>query len=316
AGIHLILNDTFSPFSFWNTLQQECVNICSVVPEILRVLCRRPAHQKRFPHLRYLVSAAAPLSAEISKQFYEKTAIPIHQGYGLSESTNFATTLPYDIPLEEYFSVMHSQPQPSIGTSLYGSTVVIINQRGEKIEAGITGEIVIQGHSNMLGYWRDEEATQQALGDGFLHTGDLGFYVSYGKRDYFFITGRIKEIILRCGQNISPLEIERELLFLQKMGDFAIVGFQHDQVGEEVGLYISTNVPNLISPHSFDPLTEMPFFKRPKVVVIESKPIPRTSTGKIRRGSLRNFFNECHDWRFGNGQVVLIRTGEKDDRNS
>lgn len=316
AGIHLVLNDAFSLFAFWNTLRQERVNICSIVPEIVRVLCQRPVRKETLPHLRYFVSAAAPLSVEIAKQFYEKTAISIHQGYGLSESTNFATTLPYDISQEEYNAVMHMQAQPSIGTALYGTEVAVVNQAGEKVPAGVTGEIVLQGHSNMSGYWRDPDATQKTLSDGFLRTGDLGFYLLHDKKKYFFISGRIKEIILRCGQNISPLEVERELLYLRELGDFAVVGFQHEQMGEEVGLYINTAVPDLITPGCFDPIAGMPFFKRPKVVIIGSTLIPRTSTGKVRRSLLKNFFSAYYNWKFSNDRVVLISTGETDDRNS
>ncbi len=315
AGIHLVLNDGLPLFDFWQILRQEKVNICSVVPEILKTLCQRAAGQETLSDLRYLVSAAAPLSVETVRTFYEKTAIPVHQGYGLSESTNFATTLPYEITQEQYIEVMHNQPTPSIGTALYGSEVAIINAQGEKVGPDTPGEIVIQGHSNMSGYWKDRDATEETLGSGYLRTGDQGYYRAYESGNYFFITGRLKEIILRNGQNISPLEIERELTCLAEIGDFAVVGFPHQQVGEEIGLYIYRSQAFLNLSERFNSIAEVPFFKRPKVIVVGNIPVPRTNTGKIRRNSLRHYFS-AYSTRIFSTDPVIIMQGEKDARDS
>lgn len=318
AGIHLVLNDAFPAFSFWEIIRREQVNICSVVPEIVKTLSRhpRPVRRETLPHLRYLVSAAAPLAVEVARDFYEKTAIPLHQGYGLSENTNFATTLPYDITESEYKAVMHGHPTPSIGTELYGSSVCIVNAQGERVGPGISGEIVIQGHSNMSGYWQDATATQETLGKGYLRTGDQGYYLTYERGNYFFITGRFKEILLRSGQNISPLEVERELAFLEEIGDFAVVGFPHQHMGEEVGLYVSMSVVSPIVAQRFDSLAEVPFFKRPKVIVLGKMPVPRTNTGKIRRNLLKPYFHKYRNRIFSSDQTVIIEIGEEDAGNA
>jgi long-chain acyl-CoA synthetase len=305
AGIHLILHDSFPIFSFWENVRQERVNICSLIPEFIRLLSRRPAHRETLPDLRYVVSAAAPLAGALAKEFYEKTGIPIHQGYGLSESTNFACTIPFDIAGDRYQTVMHGHPTPSVGTPVYGSQLAVVDHDGQPIAAGVVGEIVILGHANMLGYWQNPAATQAALGDGYLRSGDLGYYLTFEEGDYFFVVGRIKEIIVRAGENISPSAIERELAALQALGEFAVVGFPNDATGEEVGMYLCIPAPLTIVPEMLGVLYDIPFFRRPKVVVLEDAPIPRTSTGKIQRSRLKSAFGDFHSKTFRDGSIVI-----------
>ncbi|MEU6743656.1 class I adenylate-forming enzyme family protein [Streptosporangium sandarakinum] len=295
---HLVLNDAFPLFGIREIVNSERAEIISVIPQIIRLWSQRPLKADEVPSLRYLVSAAAPLSVELARAFHSVTRLRIHQGYGLSECTNFATTVPHDISPDDYERVMHGERVPSIGAELYGMTCATVDGAGNELPEGVEGEIVVRGGSVMSGYWDDPEASAAALRGGVLHTGDLGFWRLVGDRRYFFVTGRIKELIIRAGGNLSPRELEDEL---DLPHDLAVVGFPHDAVGEEVGLYVRGPLSTAEQDHLLARLHGVPFARRPKVVVCGREPVPRTSTGKVRRAAVTQWFAAYHD-------VVLTTT--------
>lgn len=139
----------------------------------------------------------------------------------------------------------------------------------------------------MSGYWRDEEATAQVLGGGYLRTGDQGYWREHGGKRYFFITGRIKELIIRAGANVAPREVEDELAL---SNDHAVVGFAHDATGEEVGLYVKGPLSATQLGSLEAKLEQIPFSRRPKVVLCGRDDVPRTATGKVRRGLIAERF--------------------------
>ena len=303
ARSYLVLNDAFHALATRRTLESERVEICSVVPSILAALSRRFCRAEELPAFRHFVSAAAPLRTDLAESFYRTTGIRIHHGYGLSECTNFATTIPYDVPDEIYEAVMHEHGVPSVGSPVFGCTVDVVDATGASAGPGVRGEVAVRGHNVMLGYWRNDEATRAALGDGFLRTGDEGFWLERGGRRHVFVTSRLKEIIIRNGENIGPRQVEDELARVLGDEDYAVVGFDHDDVGEEVGLYVRPRGGATL------PLTAalraIPFARRPKVVVIGGSSVPRTSTGKIRRPELEPLFAPYRTARLLDGQAVV-----------
>nr|WP_318527485.1 class I adenylate-forming enzyme family protein [Microbispora cellulosiformans] len=283
AGGHLVLNDSFPLLAIRRIINDERADVISVVPQILQLWLRRPVRSEDVPSLRFVVSAAAPLSVDLARRFHAVTGLRIHQGYGLSECTNFATCIAHDIAASEYDQAMHAEPVPSIGTELFGCRCDVVDAAGNSLPEGVTGEIAVSGGNVMSGYWRDSATTAVALPDGRLRTGDQGYWRTLSGRRYFFITGRIKELIIRAGTNVSPREVEDEL---ELPYDHAVVGFPHEAVGEEVGLYVAETLPRHAQSTLCEALKEVPFFRRPKVVVFGGGSVPRTATGKVRRGVL------------------------------
>jgi acyl-CoA synthetase (AMP-forming)/AMP-acid ligase II len=164
------------------------------------------------------------------------------------------------------------------------------------------GELCVRGHSTMLSYFRDEGATAATLeADGWLRTGDEGFFqqasadgpgTSAGA-PAFFITGRIKETIIRDGDKFSPLAIERRIVteLPEIEGRLVALGFPHDMHGEEIGLYIENEeIGDDVRARLTKVIGEMPLDARPKVVLYGAMPIPRTHTGKIQRRKLHAAF--------------------------
>jgi len=160
----------------------------------------------------------------------------------------------------------------------------------------------------MLGYFRDAEATAAALApDGWLRTGDEGFFRLWGARPVFFITGRIKETIIRDGDKLSPLAIERRILtdLPELEGRLVVLGFAHDVHGEEVGAYIEDEALGAeLSDRLAKVAGEMPADARPKVILYGAAPIPRTHTGKIQRRRLQATFSP---WSGHRGALRIVR---------
>ena len=301
---HVVLCAGLPGYSVWSILRNEHVNILSSVPEIIRILTRISVPRETLPDLKYFVSAAAPLSKTVAREFSLKTGIAIHQGYGLSECVNFAATVPWNISDANLERAMGDWLVPSIGPELFGCNVAVRRTDGTPTEAEEEGEIVVSGHTVMLGYWGAEEATEAALGNGYLRTGDLGFFALIDEEPYFFVTGRSKEIVLRYGENISPLAIEAELEHLTGVGRFAVAGFANEAAGEEIGLYIVAKRTPDNEKAVLDIVRKCSMRYRPRVVIFGDEPVPATSTGKVKRALLAGKFQNYARRNFGGDPIV------------
>lgn len=304
AGNHVVLCAGFPGASLWTILREQHVNVVSLVPEIIRVLCHLPFEHGALPDLKYVVSAAAPLPKVVALEFMSKTGIAIHQGYGLSECVNFAATIPWDVSESNMQRAVTAWPVPSIGPALFGCELAIRRADGSLAAAEEEGEIVVSGHTVMLGYWGAEEATQAALGNGALRTGDLGFFSVINGEHYFFVTGRMKEIIIRYGENLSPLSIEAELNELRNIGRFAVTGFANEAAGEEIGLYLLAAQTPVHEQQAMEIISRCPERYRPRVILFGQTSIPATPTGKVKRSLLAQRFQPYAKRSFGSQPIV------------
>ena len=178
--------------------------------------------------------------------------------------------------------------------------MAIHDENGNPLEEGEKGEIVIRGHNVMKYYFDNDEVNRVTFEHGWFRSGDEGFfeYDAAGHK-YFFITGRLKELIIRGGINISPLEIDEVLSGIEGVKAGIAVAFDNDWYGEEVGaLIIPEKYP--LEKEAEESLKEvvmagckskLPFHKTPKVVMV-SDTIPVTSTGKYQRNKVKHLFTE------------------------
>ena len=173
----------------------------------------------------------------------------------------------------------------SCGLALPGLGVRIINPENNK-DASINqeGELICRGPNVMQGYHNKPEETKKFLKDGWYYTGDLA---KQDENGYLTITGRLKEIIIRGGQNISPTEVEEAILKNEKVLDCAVVGLPHDQLGEIPGAFVilkegyKLDVKNIID----ECKKIISDYKVPEKI-IETGTIPRTGSGKTMRYKL------------------------------
>lgn len=293
AGASVVLMERFHAHSFFAVAREYEVTIASVVPTLLQYL----VHQESLSAisvgetLRHVICGAGPLTCELAMLFEERFNIPIIHGYGLSETTCYSSFLPLDDSRAEHLSWMHEHGFPSIGIPLPVNEMNIHNEEGVQQEPGVRGEIVIRGRNVMRYYYRNKDANAAAFSHGWFRSGDEGFYLLDGRgRRYFFITGRFKELIIRGGVNLSPLEIDEVLSSCEGVKSGISVGFENDWYGEEVGALVVRSNDTLTEEDVIDHCRKrLPFSKVPKVVLF-TETLPVTSTGKYQRNSVKHLF--------------------------
>jgi long-chain acyl-CoA synthetase len=307
-GGSVVLNGRFQTEHFWRRAAVERVQVASVVPTLLAFLLERPElfESEDLSAFRHLICGAGPLTVELAARFEDRFGVPIVHGYGLSETTCYSSFLPADLAPDEHRRWMRDEGFPSIGVAIPPNEMAIHDAGGRELPDGERGEIVIRGHNVMKGYFGRPEANAEAFAHGWFRSGDEGF-----RRDgFYFITGRIKELIIRGGVNLSPLEIDEVLNRIPGVATGLAVGFANDWYGEEVGAYVK-RIPG-------DDVAEadvlracaaaLPFHKRPKVVVFGDA-VPVTSTGKYQRRKLLVHFEAWRGVQFREGKDGLPASG-------
>lgn len=302
-GGSVVLNRKFSASSFWKLLSAERVNVVSVVPTILAFLCEGEEDLSRydFGHFRHFICGAGPLTVELGKRFEEKFTMPIVHGYGLSETTCYDCFLPPDLAQGDHERWMRDYGFPSIGCPISCNEMAIHDENGKALPPGTRGEIVARGHCVMKCYYLRPDVNKDTFKHGWFRSGDEGFWEEgQDGRPYFFITGRLKELIIRGGVNYSPFEIDEVINGIVGVKAGMAVGFENDMYGEEVGAYVVLEEgASLTEKEILAACAErLPMTKRPKVVVFGTE-FPVTSTGKYQRNKLKPLFAQWRGSQFG-----------------
>src|ERR1700726_4464057 len=176
--------------------------------------------------LRMCISGGAALPVEVLRGFEEAFGVPVLEGYGLSETSPVAS---FNLPGQE-------RKPGSIGTPIRDVQMRAVDGEDHEVRQGEVGEIVIRGPNVMKGYWQRPEATEEAIREGWFHTGDLARVDSGG---YFYIVDRKKDLIIRGGYNVYPREIEEVLYEHPAVAEAAVIGLPHPALGEEVGAAVA-----------------------------------------------------------------------------
>ncbi|MGN8224889.1 class I adenylate-forming enzyme family protein [Gracilimonas sp. BCB1] len=302
VGGSTVLNQKFSAGYFFKAIEEEQVHIVSVVPTLLQYLTnyyegKEAPDTKQF---RHIICGAGPLTVKVAQSFEEKFGIPIIHGYGLSETTCYSCFIPAEQSEIEHNKWMRDFGYPSIGIPVPANEMDIQDENGNSVPEGERGEIVIRGVNVMKGYFNNREANESAFKNGWFRSGDEGFIKKDDEGNpYFFITGRLKELIIRGGINLAPLEIDEVINKAPGVKAGIAVGFENDWYGEEVGAYVQLKegvekdeqaILDFCQQH-------LPFSKTPKVVVFGEE-LPVTSTGKYQRLKVAHLFEEWKEEQF------------------
>jgi len=302
AGAQVVVNKRFRSRGFWPKLARHDVQIVSVVPTLLQFLIEAndDFNVEDVPNFRHFICGAGPLSVEVARAFQDTFGLKIVHGYGLSETVCYSCFLPTDLPWHEHNAWMYDHGFPSIGVPIVTNEMAIHDPDGCAVAEGERGEIVIRGHNVMIGYFQNPEVNAETFKHGWFRSGDEGFMRRGDDgRPYFFITGRIKELIIRGGVNISPFEIDEVLCGMPGVRVGLAVGFENRYYGEEVGAYVQVEPGKTLTEQVILDYcrTKLSAAKSPKVVVF-GEDIPVTSTGKYQRGRLRDLFAAFKDRQF------------------
>jgi long-chain acyl-CoA synthetase len=305
-----VLNRAFSASTFWERVAKERVNVVSVVPTLLQYLMEYSAEQEKqgngtfgagiirrdLTGFRHFVCGAGTLAISLARDFEERFGFTILHGYGLSETTCYSCFLPIDLDWETHQAWIQQHGYPSIGMPIHTNEMAIFSAdgSGKRLKAGERGEICIRGHNVMKHYFKRPDANAETFKFGWFRSGDEGFFMEDERgRQFFFITGRIKELINRGGVKFSPFDIEEVLLEIPGVKVGLAIAFKNDYYGEEVGAYIVLEDGAKLN--EADVLAycreRMTFEKSPKVVVFGTE-IPVTTTGKYQRLKLHDLYTE------------------------
>lgn len=294
AGATNVLLSRFRSDCFWPVVAEESVDAVSVVPTILEFLLEAdrsgecPADPSGVEQLGFVVCGAGPLLVETAAAWEKRFEIPIIHGYGLSETTCYNCHLPLDLSNEDRLRWLGDYGFPSIGCALGHQEMAILNPDGTETSVGERGEICIRGQVVMTEYYKRPDANEAAFTHGWFHSGDEGFYhLDSEGRKFFFITGRLKELIIRGGVNLSPLEIDEVLKSHPKVAFGMAIPFANKWYGEEVAAYVVARDGE--EPSEAEILehcrARLDVKSRPKVVVFGAE-VPYTTTGKPKRIAL------------------------------
>lgn len=277
GGIKICLRKKFSAREFWEVVEKYKVNIVSAVPAVYSILLKDEENYKKYNRssLFLCITGAAEISPETIKKFEEKFGVMVYEGYGLTEGTVASTMNP-----------LGQRKIGSIGKPLPGQTVAIMDDRGNLLGPGEIGEIVVKGDNVMKGYYKDEEATRETIdSEGWLHTGDMGYYDEEG---YFYIVGRKKDMIIRGGENIYPKEIENTLYEHPNIMESAVVPVPDEVMGEEVGAYIVPRPGSSLTEEEVIQFckSRLADYKVPRYIKFVDE-LPKSHMGKILKKELK-----------------------------
>ncbi len=214
------------------------------------------------------------MPAELITRFEQRYGTTIVEGYGLSECTCAATINPIGGP----------RKAGTVGLPLSGQEVALLGTDGRRTIDG-RGEVIVRGPNVMRGYLNKPEDTASTLQDGWLHTGDIGYFDADG---YLVLVDRVKDMIIRGGENIYPKEIENVLYTHPGVLEAAVVGRPHGVLGEEPVAFVALRDPESVTPVELVELCSRSLarFKVPREVVILDA-LPKNALGKIAKPELR-----------------------------
>jgi long-chain acyl-CoA synthetase len=275
AGAEVVAVERFNPTTSLAVLRAHGVTVAYGAPQMFAAWCTAPRSGGPLPRLRAAVSGGDSLPVRTFTAFAERYGVPIHEGYGLTETSPVLTSVAAS-PEIRAGTVGHALPRVEVR---------VVAPGGEDCPRGEVGEIVARGPNVFRGYHRRPEATAEAFVDGWFRTGDLGAFDADG---YLAIRGRLKDMLIVSGFNVYPREVEEVLLAHPAVAEAAVIGIPDRRTGERVHAVVvprrgvRLDVDELLD-HCRERLAR---YKLPREVELVAT-LPRSALGKLLRADLR-----------------------------
>ncbi|HEY2153082.1 MAG TPA: acyl--CoA ligase [Vicinamibacterales bacterium] len=286
SGGTVVVPAKFSPLSFWRVARDHEVTWYSAVPTLHQLLLaragdpgdgsKRPAGAER---LRFIRSCSASLPPAVMQSLEQAFGAPVLEAYGMTEAAHQMASNPLPPAERRGGSV-------GLGTDV---KISIMDKAGNHLPVGEAGEVVIKGPNVITGYENNPEANASSFVDGWFRTGDQGVLDDKG---YLTLVARIKELINRGGEKISPREIDEVLLSHPAVAEAVCFGVPHATWGEEVAAVVVLKHPVSEADLLGYCKERLADYKRPKQIHITDT-IPRTATGKIQRGAMARAYSNA-----------------------
>jgi long-chain acyl-CoA synthetase len=275
-GGSVVMPHRFSVAGYWDTVAKWRCTWINVVPTIIAYLLNAPTPREAgldVSRVKFCRSASAPLPPELHRAFEERFGIGIIETFGMTETNAPCFTNPYEPTRRKLGS-----PGPAFGNE----AKVIDLATGAAQPPNIPGEIMVRGENVMKCYYKDPGNTAKTIErDGWMHTGDLGYLDQDG---FLFVTGRLKELIIKGGENIAPREIDEALLKHPGVLEAAAVGIPDSNYGQEIMacVVLKPGATCTVEELTMHARAELGQYKCPKVIrVIDS--LPKGPSGKVQR---------------------------------
>lgn len=270
----LVLVERFDPQETLAIIDDEACSVVPVAPPVFAYWRDEPDLRERMGPVRLILSGSAPLGAEVVEEFGERTGVPVHQGYGLTEASPVVTST----------LCSATNHVGSVGAALPGIEIRLVDDDGRAPDDGDPGEISIRGANLFSGYWPDGAGGPDA--DGWFATGDVGFLDDSGD---LFLVDRLKELVIVSGFNVYPVEVEDVVEEVPGVEEAAVIGVADELTGEAVVVYVrapgqdADAIAAQVREHC---TTRLARFKQPARIEVVDE-LPRTVTGKVQKGRLR-----------------------------
>jgi acyl-CoA synthetase (AMP-forming)/AMP-acid ligase II len=271
TGGTVVVPAPFNPLSLWTAAAEQRPTWYSAVPTIHRMVLAQARGERPPPSrsLRFVRSCSAALAPELMAEIEQRLGVPVLEAYGMTEACHQIASNPLPPAGRLPGSV-------GLGT---GVEVAVVDDAGAPLPAGTPGQVVIRGPNVIDGYATNPEANAESFVRGWFRTGDQGVLDAHG---YLTLIGRIKELIRRGGEKISPREIDEVLLRHPSVAEAVAFGMAHPVLGEQVAAAVVLREPVAERELLSHCRQQLAAFKVPaKLYVVDA--IPRTATGKVQR---------------------------------
>jgi long-chain acyl-CoA synthetase len=285
TGGKLATQYRWDPDEALDLVRREQLSSVAGVPTVGRQLVERAAGQGGLESLTGLAMGGAPIPPDLIGQIDSQFASPVSpaNGYGLTETTSAV--------------VSNSGPDyvahpDSVGRLVPGADLRVVDPAtGKDGDPGEVGELWFRGPNVVRGYWDDPQATAAAFTDGWFHTGDLGFV----RAGWVYVVDRMKDVVIRGGENIYCAEVEAALFEHPAVSDVAVVGIPHPRLGEQAVAVVNTRREVTAEELRQHVRERLAAFKVPERIEFRSEPLPRTPTGKVLKRELRTAAQRLFD---------------------
>ncbi|MBA0087993.1 MAG: long-chain fatty acid--CoA ligase, partial [Acidobacteria bacterium Pan2503] len=266
---------TFDPAAALDLIERFRCSHIGGVPAMLQFVVEEQSRRPRdLSSIRHAGAGGDTVSAALQRRFQDVFGIQLREGYGLTESCPVSFNSLGDIRIG------------SVGPPAPGVELRLVDRHSHDVPAGETGEILVRSSANCVGYWNDPDATARLFEDGWLHTGDLA---SRDEDGYYWFKGRLKQLIIRGGSNISPQEVEEALHQHPAVLEAGVVGAPHPIFGEVPMAGVALRAGHLVNEDQLraHARTLLADYKVPARIFFLPE-LPKGLTGKVDRRSLRD----------------------------
>ena len=281
AGKNVML-ESFEPGQVLQTFAREQITHALLVPAMIKMVLNHPeARTADMSSLVCILYGASPMPAATLEQFMSTwPTVGLAQAYGQTELAPVATTL----SMEDHKA--GGERLKSAGRPTAVTDIRIVGESGEDCPVGVSGEIVARGPHTMMGYWNKPEETERALQNGWVFTGDAGYFDDNG---YLFIVDRVKDMVVTGGENVFTTEVENAVISHPAVQDVAVIGIPHAEWGEAVHAIVILHPGQSVSEDELqDHCRELiAGYKLPKGVTFRDEPLPLSGAGKVLKTELR-----------------------------